>query len=217
MHYLAALPAVAETNTWDIDGKVSKVQFFTKNGTSLSASGSFKDLTGAIEFDASNLDRVKVSAKIPLSTIKTGIDKRDEDLKSVDYFDVGKFAYASFVSTGFARPANQAISGRESSSQNVGGKQKGSKLERRPSKKQPGKYILSGKFTLHGISKMVEIVMDLPKIQTDKSGKSLLSAVGSTTVDQKDFDLTLKKLHPDGYVWINSAIAVVITIQAVKH
>lgn len=179
---------MAAATSWTIDSKTSKVLFFTKNGASMSVKGSFSDVSGEIQYDSAKPENSKVSATIPLSTIATSINKRNADLKSVGYFDVAKYANASFVSTKFGRQAASA------------GK----------------KYLLVGKFTLHGVTKVVEVLMELPKIESDKSGETRLVAKGDTTVDQKDYNLTLKKLHPDGSVWINKDIAIVLTINAVK-
>ena len=181
------LSALANATNWTIDSKSSKVQFFTKNGASMSVKGSFSDVAGAIQYDSANPENSKVTAKIPLSTISTSINKRIDDLKSVGYFDVAKFANASFVSTKFSK---QGGSGK--------------------------KYLLVGKFTLHGVTKVVDVTMELPKIEAGKNGETRLIAVGTTTVDQSEYNLTLKKLHPDGSVWINKAIAIVLLINAVK-
>lgn len=74
-----------------------------------------------------------------------------------------------------------------------------------------GKYCLIGKLTLHGVSKAVEVIMDKPKIL---AGNSALTAVGTATIDQKDFGLSLIQLHPDGAVKINKAIAITISLRA---
>jgi polyisoprenoid-binding protein YceI len=173
---------MAAVPQWSIDGKTSKVQFYTKNGASMSVAGSFRDVTGEIRYAPSQPDASRVVARIPLTTLETSIAKRNSDLMGADYFNVERFATASFVSTRFRR--------------DVG-----------------GKYLLSGKFTLHGVTKNVDIKMELPKIDT---AKNRLAAMGSAIIDHKDYNLTLKKLHPDGFVWINSAITIVLTIDAVK-
>lgn len=171
----------------------------------MSVQGTFSDVSGEVQYDPAKPDGSKVSATIPLSTISTSIVKRDEDLKSAGYFDVGKYASATFVSTKFAKQSDTANSAKKTSN----GKGSGAKTS-------TNKYVLIGKFTLHGVTKVVEVVMDLPKISTGKDGQSRLSVTGSTVVDQSDYNLTLKKLHPDGFVWINKAITIVVKIDAVR-
>lgn len=169
----------------------------------MSVQGTFSGVSGEVQYDPAKPDKSRVSATIPLSTISTSIVKRDEDLKSAGYFDVAKYANAAFVSTKFGKQAG-SISGAKNASIQKG------------SKPLTNKYVLTGKFTLHGVTKVVDVVMDLPKLNTDKDGLSRLSAIGSTVVDQGDYDLTLKKLHPEGSVWINKAITIVIKIDALK-
>ncbi|MGD9681742.1 MAG: YceI family protein [Candidatus Obscuribacterales bacterium] len=72
-----------------------------------------------------------------------------------------------------------------------------------------GKYRMQGKLTLHGVSKAVEVIMEAPRVQA-----GALTAVGSATIDQKDFGLSLIQLHPDGAVRINKAIAITICLRA---
>lgn len=199
------LHAMAGSSSWTIDSKTSNVHFYTKNGASMSVQGTFSNVSGEVQYDPSMPGGSRVSAKIPLNTISTSIVKRDEDLKSVGYFDVAKYADASFVSTKFAKQAGSVTGAKRASS----GKDSGSKSSK-------NKYVLTGKFTLHGVTKVVDVVMDLPKLTAGKDGQSRLSAIGSTVVDQGDYNLTLKKLHPDGFVWINKAITIVVKIDAVK-
>ena len=74
-----------------------------------------------------------------------------------------------------------------------------------------GTYRIKGKLTLHGVSKAVEVFLEAPKVE---AGKGTLTAVGTATIDQNDFGLSLLQLHPDGAVRINRAIAITISLRA---
>jgi len=67
---------------------------------------------------------------------------------------------------------------------------------------------------LHGVSKAVEVIMEAPRVQ---AGNGALTAVGTATIDQKDFGLSLIQLHPDGAVRINKAIAITVSLRATKN
>src|SRR6267378_1001113 len=76
----------------------SSVKFTIKN-FGFNTSGSFKGLKGSIHFDPNNLDNSSFDVTIDVRTINTGIDMRDEHLRSDSYFDVKNYPQIHFVST----------------------------------------------------------------------------------------------------------------------
>ncbi len=92
------LPAKAASDEWTIVPQQSKISFVTLRGTHIPATGSFSNISGKIKFDGKSIKLAGVEANIPLSTIFTGINKRDSDLKSPKFFDISTFANASFKS-----------------------------------------------------------------------------------------------------------------------
>ncbi len=79
----------------DNDGAVT---FVIKN-FGLNTSGSVKGLKGTIKWDAANPSASQISASVDVSTLNTGIDMRDKDLKEEKYFDLPKYPTINFVST----------------------------------------------------------------------------------------------------------------------
>jgi polyisoprenoid-binding protein YceI len=59
--------------------------------------GEFKNYDGGFSFDPKSPEKSKVKVTIQADSINTGIDKRDEHLKSPDFFDVNKYPQAAFV------------------------------------------------------------------------------------------------------------------------
>jgi polyisoprenoid-binding protein YceI len=62
--------------------------------------GSIGGLKGTATFDETNLANAAFDVTIEIKTINTGTEKRDEHLKTADFFDAGKYPTASFTSTG---------------------------------------------------------------------------------------------------------------------
>ena len=69
---------------------LASVTFKIKNA-GLTVEGSLKGFTGELLFDANALTHSQLSGSVQVATINTGINKRDEHLKSPDYFDVNKY------------------------------------------------------------------------------------------------------------------------------
>lgn len=62
--------------------------------------GSFKKFAGTAELDEKKSELSKVVANVEVASIDTADAKRDEHLKSPDFFDTAKQAQMSFVQTG---------------------------------------------------------------------------------------------------------------------
>ncbi|WP_070137783.1 YceI family protein [Crocinitomix algicola] len=61
--------------------------------------GSIGGFEAKIKFDSNNLMNSNIEGSVDVSTLKTGVKKRDEHLKSSDFFDVEKFPKMTFKST----------------------------------------------------------------------------------------------------------------------
>ena len=95
-HALPAAPAAAQT--WTIDTAHSQAGFSVKHMMVSTVRGEFGKTSGTVEYDGTNLSSVKVNATIDATTISTREPKRDEHLKSADFFDVAKYPTITFVS-----------------------------------------------------------------------------------------------------------------------
>lgn len=103
---LTALPMCAETSTWTIDSAHSGVEFSIKHLGVSTVRGSFSGVTGAVIWDSANVGDSHVEATIDTNTLNTGQPKRDEHLKSPDFFDVTKYPTMTFQSTSVKRSSD---------------------------------------------------------------------------------------------------------------
>lgn len=89
----------AEAASYSIDASHSQVGFAITHLTISTVRGQFNDVSGTIEFDPENLADTQVDAKVALSSVDTNDEKRDAHLQDEDFFDVAKFADATFKSS----------------------------------------------------------------------------------------------------------------------
>lgn len=94
-----------------IDGMHSKIGFEVPHLVISSVEGKFEKYEGTIVVD-SKIEKSKVDITITTDSISTGVSKRDDHLKSADFFDAKKFPKITFVSSKVTRTGdNLAITG----------------------------------------------------------------------------------------------------------
>ena len=65
--------------------------------------GRFGNIGGSIVMNDADITKSTVNVTIDVSSVNTGVDGRDNDLKSDHFFDVAQFPTATFVSTSVAK------------------------------------------------------------------------------------------------------------------
>jgi polyisoprenoid-binding protein YceI len=87
--------------TWTLDKYHSQLNFnVTHNGIS-QVSGGFKTFTATITSSKDDLSDAVIELQADVSSINTGIDPRDNHLKSADFFDAATYPSLTFKSTSF--------------------------------------------------------------------------------------------------------------------
>lgn len=94
---------MAQSSSWTIDPAHSGVEFQIKHLGVSTVRGNFSGVTGTVVWDEKNVSASHVDAVIDATSITTGQAKRDEHLKSPDFFDVAKYPTLKFHSTGVKR------------------------------------------------------------------------------------------------------------------
>jgi polyisoprenoid-binding protein YceI len=101
--FAVARPAGAETVDWALDGTHSRVGFSVSHLVVSSVAGRFKQVTGKVQLDEADLTKSNVEISILVDSIDTDEAKRDEHLKSPDFFDAKQFPTILFKSTKIAK------------------------------------------------------------------------------------------------------------------
>jgi polyisoprenoid-binding protein YceI len=93
------VPALAQSNQWQLDPAHSSAQFAVKHMGISTVRGSFSKVSGTVQYDAANAKNDSVNVTIDTSSVDTGVGMRDNDLRSDHFFDVQKYPNMTFKST----------------------------------------------------------------------------------------------------------------------
>jgi len=89
---LSALAAVSvQAQTWNLDASHSSVQFAIKHLAVSTVKGQFDKLEGKVTGDPKTPAGLLADVTIQATSVNTNSEKRDEHLRSGDFFDVAKF------------------------------------------------------------------------------------------------------------------------------
>jgi polyisoprenoid-binding protein YceI len=84
---------------WVIDPDHSVAAFAVRHMMVTDVHGQFNKISGTIYFDPADIPHSSLEASIDVSGIYTGIHKRDDHLRSPDFFNVEKYPLITFKST----------------------------------------------------------------------------------------------------------------------
>ncbi len=122
----------SEAKVYELDQSASKVGFeIFKFKISAPVNGEFKSFEGSFDYDEKSSTLKNVKATIKATSVDTAEAKRDEHLRSADFFDVANYENITFESTAPVQLGKD------------------------------GKGKLKGKFSLHGVSKEITLDVKL--------------------------------------------------------
>ncbi len=180
----AAAPAAADE--WVIDKSHSGAFFSVKHMMVTNVRGEFGSLSGTVRFDGQDVKSVRVEATIDAASINTREPKRDDHLKSEDFFDVANHPTITFKSKS-AAPAGEGKF------------------------KVVGDLTMRGvtkEVTL-------EVEGPTAPIQ-DPRGNTKIGATATTTLNRKDFGVSWNRVLDTGGVVVGDDVKVTIELALAK-
>lgn len=181
-----ALPAFAFAATWTIDPDHSNVGFKVRHLMVSNVKGSFDKHTGIVEINDKDITKSKVEVSIDTNSINTNVQKRDEHLRSADFFDVAKYPAMTFVSKKVAKAGKDKL-------------------------KVTGDLTLHGV-----TKQVVLDVEGPTKESKDPWGNIRKGATATTKINRKDFGLTWNKSLETGGVLVGDEITINLEVEMIK-
>ncbi len=147
-------------DTYEIDTAHSMIIFRAKHNGITYNYGRFNEFTGEITMDA-DVSNNTVEFEVKASSIDTGNEKRDQHLRSSDFFSAKQFPVITFKST--------KVSAKEG---------KEDVLE------------VTGDLELHGVKKSVTVDVEITGRGQGRQGESLIGFESTFTIQRSEFGMT---------------------------
>jgi polyisoprenoid-binding protein YceI len=183
---LLLAPGVVWGSTWNIDPEHSSIMFKVSHLGLVDVKGIFRTYEGKVTLDEKDITKSAVTVKIEAASIDTGVAKRDEHLRTDDFFDAAKHPTITFVSKKVA-PAGQG------------------KL------KVTGDLTMYGK-----TKEVVLDVTGPTKELKDPWGNIRRGVSATTTVDRTDFGITYNKILDNGVMVIGNKVTISLEAELIK-
>ncbi len=148
--------------------------------------GRFDDLSGAVTWDEAAPTKSSVELTIQAASINTSHDKRDEHLRSADFFDAVKYPTVTFKST---------------------------KIEKTD---KAGMFKVHGDLTMRGVTKPVVIDLEVLGFGDSPFGARVAGFNATTKINRQDFGITWNKTLDSGGTLLSDEVAIDFPIEAVK-
>ena len=91
-------PAIDTATNWTVDPEHSHVGFKIRHMMVSNTNGRFRKVRGRVVLDDHHLENSQVQAVIEAASIDTDLPKRDDHLRSNEFFDVENYPHLSFAS-----------------------------------------------------------------------------------------------------------------------
>jgi polyisoprenoid-binding protein YceI len=180
------MSSTTNISAWNLDAGHSAAGFKVRHMMISHSKGEFSGLSGVLQLDEVDYTHSTVEASIPVSTLRTGDDSRDEHLKNADFFDVEKFPTMTFKSTSMRSTGarNYAVT---------------------------GDLTIHG--VTKSVTLTVE---DVSQPSKDPWGNWRIGLSASAKINRKDFGLTWNSALESGGVLVGDEVTLTLDVQFVQ-
>jgi polyisoprenoid-binding protein YceI len=168
---------------WSVDQAHSEITFKVRHLMIAHVKGSFKTFDASIYTSEKDFTTAEVDLWIDASSIDTGDAKRDEHLKSADFFDVLNHKQITFTSSTIGKSGPD------------------------------GSHDLWGELTMVGITKNVKLNVEFGGIQKDPWGNEKAGFTVTGKIKRSDWGLVWNTAVESGGVMVSDEIAISCEIE----
>lgn len=171
---------------WTIDEAHSEIAFKVKHLMIANVKGAFKIFDASIYTSDNDFSTAEINLSIDAGSITTGNTKRDEHLKSADFFDVENHKQITFTSSTVGKPDPDGI------------------------------YKLWGKLTMKGVRRNVKLKMRLGGIINDpwRNEKAGITVIGK--LNRSDWGLMWNSVFESGSLMVSEEVMILCDIELIN-
>ena len=177
------LPVSGQAAVYEIDSAHSSAQFAIRHLMVSTVRGDFRKVTGMANVDEKDVTKSTIEATIDVASINTGIEKRDEHLRSPEFFDAAKYPTMTFKSKKIEKAGEGKL-------------------------KVTGDLTLHG--TTKEV--VLDFEGNLIPIK-DPMGKTRIGGMATTKINRKDFGLAWNKALETGGVVVGDEVTITIDTE----
>lgn len=172
---------------WSIDPVHSEIAFQVKHLMISNVKGIFREFGVTVQSDGNDFNGASIDFWMNPASVDTGEKKRDDHLKSPDFFDVDKYRKITFTSDSFEKSGDN------------------------------NHFNLVGKLTIRGISKQIKLDVEFGGIMKDPYGNEKAGFTITGLVNRKDWGLDWNTVLEMGGVLVGDDVKISCEVELVKH
>ena len=186
MALMLLAPAAVSASTWKINPDHSSIQFQVRYMSLVNVKGSFDKFQGVVTLDEKNLSKSTIEVTVESASINTGVEKRDEHLRTDDFFDCPKYPTIHFVSKKVIPTGKQKLK------------------------------VIGDLTMLGGTKEVVlQVDGPTPEIK-DPWGNIRRGATARTRINRHDFGMTWNRALDTGGIMIGKTVDVIMEVELIK-
>ena len=173
--------------TWRIDPSHSTIGFSVKHMMFATVRGRFGSFRGAIRFERDRPDDAEVEVEIDVASIDTGITKRDDHLRSADFFDAATYPTISFRSTHVEPVTRFGLH----------------------------RWRMTGNLTISGVTRAVELAVEQTGVPGSHYSE-VIEFAATAKINRKDFGMEFNLPIEGGGLVVGDEVKIAIAVQATR-
>lgn len=170
--------------TWKLDPSHSEVSFSVKHLMITKVRGTFATFDVTI-VTAENPHESTIEASVDMASVSTGVEARDNHLRTSDFFRIEEHPTMTFTSTSFDGDL------------------------------AAGQFSITGDLTLRGVTQSVVLAGEFGGVIKDPSGDMKAGASASTKINRHDFGVSWNSALEAGGVTLGDDVTIALDLQVV--
>lgn len=168
---------------WTIDPVHSEIQFKVKHLMITTVTGHFKEVSATVESEEPDFSDADVYFEAKTASLSTNDEKRDDHLRSGDFFDAEKYPALKFESTSLKKGDDAGV------------------------------YNVTGDLTIKDVTKPVTLVAEFGGIQKDPWGNHKAGFSVHGKINRKDWGLNWNAALESGGVLVSDEVRIFCELQ----